>query len=477
MVRRPPAALALLGLMWPGAGLARQQQADAVAESQMADTGAAVLPKGQDDQAPDAMVEDVSAEQIDPAEAATQAPEANGLRVGGFAFAEATRLDARSTDVNPDDLFGLSGNRFEAAILVEASTSGFTLRARGEAIGTEKRWPDRTRIRLQELSYQRRIGQRWSVSIGKQERSWDSGFAFRPLGFFRTQPNLSDPIDTEGRQEGLPLVSVTYVGDAFIAEAVISDDVLGDIDDGVEARQWAGRVSRQFGKIDASLVLRQASGQGVGVGGSASYSAGAIELHADAYAGPRGRRRVHRAFSGLERDMPDGVVAGGLFTSDPIVLDLGGRGTVVNAVAGVTWTPSSKWSLRAEYIHRGNGLSDRQWGSYLDLVADHRAALDTPSRGLAIANLAYDIGVLSGSARKDYLYVAGLATLEKLTLSASTNAGLADGSATLFGSATYQIGRRTVARLDAVVFVGDRRSEFGLLPFGTIVSLSLRRSF
>lgn len=477
MLRHSPVALAaLLVLVRPDVGLAQEQPADVVEENRDAD---AELPEAvvQDVEPASTDAEEPGAELIGIPEIVADNPAEDGVRLGGFVFLEATRLNARSTDVNPGNLFGLSANTFEAAVVVEGTTSGFTWRARGESIGSGDRFPKRTRVRLKELSYQRRIGQRWSISVGKQERSWDAGVAFRPLGFFRTQPNLSDPFDSEGRQEGLPLISVIYVGDAFIAEAVVSDDVFGDIDDDIEARQWAARVSRQFGKIDASLVVRQAAGQSPGVGGSVSYSAGAVELHADAYVGPHGRQRAHRALSGSDRVVPNGEISDDLFTSDPFILDRGGRGTVVNGVVGVTWAPSSDLSLRAEYVHRGGGLSGRKWSSYLDLVAGHRASLDTSSRSLAITNLSYDIGVLRGSVRKDYLYVQGSVTLGKLSLSASTIAGLADGSATLIASATHRFGQRAAAVFSAVGFIGSRMSEYGLLPFGTIVSLSLRRSF
>lgn len=453
MLRPLPVGLvALLGLVWPTLGLAQDVPVGAAQESQTEDSDAA---------------------QIGIAETTVNAPTIEGLQLGGFTFLEATRRSARSTNVNPSDLFDLSSDTYEAAVIVEGAAAGFTWRLRGDAIGTRNSWPERVNVRVKELSYQRRIGQRWSISVGKQERSWDAGLSYRPLGFFRTQPDLSDVFDNEGRQEGIPLLSVTYVGDSFVAEAVVSDDVFSDIDDAVETRQWAARVSRQFGKVDASLVVRQAAGQTPGVGGSASYSAGAVELHADLYVGPGGRQRIHRALSDPDRNAPNGD----LFTSDPFILDRVGRGPVVKSVVGVTWAPSSELGVSAEYIHRGDGLSGRQWSSYLGLIASHRAALDTSFRSLAIANLAYDLNVLGGSVRKDYLFIRGSVTLKAFTLSASTLAGLADGSATLFGSATYKLGRQASAVFNAVGFVGGRTSEYGLLPFGTIVSLSLRRTF
>lgn len=398
---------------------------------------------------------------------------APNIPLGGFVFVEATHRSARDSLANPDDLFRLSSDGLETAILVEGDIAGLSWRLRGEAIGDLAQWPERKKIRIQELAYQRKFGERWSLSIGKQERSWDSGLAFRPLGFFRTRPDLSDPTDRDGRQQGLPLVSATYIGDHFIAEIVASDDVFGGLDDEIEARQWAGRISGQAGKLDASLVVRQAAGQRPGIGSSLTYAAGAIELHGDVYVGPRRRMRRHRGLLGDNKEQ----TPGDLYLSDPFFIDRGGRSTTLNSVMGITWTPAAKVAFTAEYIHQGGGLSDDRWSDYLGLVATHRAALETPLRGLAIANLAYDLNVLRGSVRKDYLYVRGSGSWRGLNMSGLAFAGLADGGAILTGTLSHMLGRKVEARLAVTAFVGDPKSEFGLVPFGTVARLSIRRPF
>lgn len=397
---------------------------------------------------------------------------AQDVKVGGFVFLEATHSEAKGTPVNPDDLFDLSSDNFEAALLFEGDAGGLSWRVRAEAVGDVADWPERKRLRIQELAYQWRAGERWAFSIGKQERSWDSGLAFRPLGFFRTRPDLRDITDQEGRQAGLPLVSATYIGDRFTAEAVVSDDVFGDVASDIEARQWAARISGQLGKLDASIVVRQAAGQRPGVGGSATYAAGAVELHADAYFGPRRRSRAHRGLVGNGED-----VLGGLYPSDPFFLDRGGRGTVLNSVVGATWGPSRNFSLSAEYIHQGGGLLGRRWSAYLDFVARDRAALNTSAPGLAIANLAYDLGVLRGSVRKDYLFARAAGSWKGFGMSGTAFTGLADAGTILTGAISRRIGKKTDVSLTVTTFVGSSRSEFGLVPFGTISSLSLRRAF
>ncbi|HYI39560.1 MAG TPA: hypothetical protein VE053_04490 [Allosphingosinicella sp.] len=398
---------------------------------------------------------------------------AKDIPFGGFVFIEAARFDARDSLVNPNDLFRLSSDQLETAILVEGDIEGFSWRLRGEAIGDVAHWPERKKIRVQELAYQRKLSERWSFSIGKQERSWDSGLAFRPLGFFRTRPDIRDPTDREGRQQGLPLISATYIGDQFTAEIVASDDVFGDLDEEIEARQWAGRVSGQIGKMDASLVVRQAAGQRPGIGGSLTYAMGAIELHGDAYLGPGRRMRRHRGLVGGEAE----EVPGDLYPSDPSFIDRGGGSTTLDSVVGITWTPIAEFAVTAEYIHQGGGLSDERWTAYLDLIATHRAALDTGFRGLAIANLAYDLSVLRGTVRKDYLYVRSSGFWHGFTMSGLAFVGLADGGGILTGALTRTVGQKIEAQLAITAFVGGSKSEFGLVPFGTVARLSLRRPF
>lgn len=398
---------------------------------------------------------------------------AQELPFRGFVFVEGQHRSARDTPVNPDDLFRLSSDQLEAAVLVEGDIKGLSWRVRAEAVGEVAHWPEHKKIRIQELAYQRKVGERWSFSIGKQERSWDSGLAFRPLGFFRTRPDIRDPTDREGRQQGLPLISATYIGDRFTAEIVASDDVFGGVDEEIEARQWAARVSGQIGKLDASLVVRQAAGQRPGIGGSITYATGAIELHGDAYVGPSRRMLRHRGLLGSDSQ----EVPGDLYSSDPFFIDRGGRSTTLNSVVGITWAPLPNFSVTAEYIHQGGGYSDERWSDYLDLIATHRAALDTRFRGLATANLAYDLNVLRSTVRKDYLYVRASGSWRGFKMSGLAFAGLADGSASLTGTLSHLLGRKVEAQLAIIGFVGNPRSEFGLVPFGTVARLSLRRPF
>jgi hypothetical protein len=395
------------------------------------------------------------------------------IPLGGFVFVQATHRDARDSLVNPDDLFRLSSDQLETAVLVEGDVKGLSWRLRGEAIGDLADWPQRTKIRIQELAYQRKHGERWSFSIGKQERSWDSGLAFRPLGFFRTRPDIRDPTDREGRQQGLPLVSATYIGDHITAEIVASDDVLGGLDDEIEARQWAARISGQVGKLDASLVVRQAAGQRPGIGTSLTYAVGSIELHGDAYVGPRSRMRRHRGLLGSDAEQPHGD----LYLSDPFFIDRGRRSTILNSVVGITWAPLESLAVTAEYIHQGGGFSDKRWSAYLDLIATHRAALDTRFRGLAIANLAYDLNVLRGMVRRDYVYIRAAGAWQGFNVSGSAFAGLADGGAVLTATLSHKLGAKVEAQLSVTTFAGRSRSEFGLVPFGTVARFSLRRPF
>jgi hypothetical protein len=98
-------------------------------------------------------------------------------------------------------------------------------------------------------------------------------------------------------------------------------------------------------------------------------------------------------------------------------------------------------------------------------------------RGLAIANLAYDLNVLRSPVRRDYLFVRATGSWHGFKTSGSAFTGLADGGAALTGTLSHMLGKKVEAQLAISAFVGNSRSEFGLVPFGTVARLSLRRPF
>ncbi|HWA22036.1 MAG TPA: hypothetical protein VG735_06540, partial [Caulobacterales bacterium] len=230
----------------------------------------------------------------------------------------------------------------EAAVLADGDAKGLRYRIRGEAFaysGRETEWA----VKIKELAYGRRLDETWSVSIGKQVRSWDSGLAYQPLGFFRKGLDLADPFDSEGRVEGLPMLIVTRLGARVNLEGVVSAPLSGSSATSANERQWAVRLSGDITpSINAAWIVRQREHAPPGVGASANWARDRLQLHADAFYGPPQVRLTARSV----RETPR------LYTERPTLLQ-DQRQAVLDAVAGLTWTATDYLEINAEWIHRG----------------------------------------------------------------------------------------------------------------------------
>ncbi|MEJ0023356.1 MAG: hypothetical protein WDN76_07905 [Alphaproteobacteria bacterium] len=271
----------------------------------------------------------------------------------------------------------LSTQSGEAALLLDGDRGGLRYRVRAEGFARSGGAPDFD-VGLKELSYGRRLNDEWSVSLGKQVRSWDSGLSFQPLGFFRKGLDIADPFDSEGRVEGLPMLVVTRLGARANVEAVVSEP-FSDSLKAANERQWAVRISGDPAPtINAALILRQRQHADPGVGASASWAAGRLQVHADTF---YGAAPVGISYLSL-RQTPR------LYTARPII-ERNDRKAVLDAVLGLTWTATDYVELTAEWTHRGGGASDSDWSRLLDQIDFHRSALTGPSLSLAFANLAW----------------------------------------------------------------------------------------
>ena len=395
--------------------------------------------------------------------------------VHGYALAGLTQTQARSTAANPDNLFDSGGGAGELALGLEGTQSGVRWRARLTLDGERgDGWPSEHSVKLQELHYGWRWGERWHFSAGQQLLSWDNGLAFQPLGFFKSsQTDLRDVFDTEGRSQGLPMLVATHLGDTVTTDIVASTANPGN--DRVEqsnARQLAVRWSAEpVPGLNTALMLRKRDGARVGAGVSSSYGVGEVTLRADAYYGPAEARRF-----------PLGLLSGPAqlylpplaFSYDP------GHAYRLRSAIGATWTPQRGLALYGEWLHHGEGLSGGQWDLYQQQLTLHRAALDGPHHGSAVGNLGTDLSLL-GSApagvRRDYLYLRAELGQDDATWYLSTFAGLADGSALTTLSKSWQLREHLTLKADVSAFTGSSRSEFGLTPYRYQAHLVLLQTF
>lgn len=386
---------------------------------------------------------------------------------GGLALVKLSASDGREAILSlPGVDYGQTSA--ETALVVDGTVRGVRYRVRAQALGsTEGGWPGQSSVRLKELSWSHRVNDAWSLSVGKQLRSWDSGLAGQPLGFFRAGPDLIDPADSEGRIDGLPMLVVTRLGERVNVEGVVSAPLGGAAAlDRLNRRQIALRISGEPAPgLNTALILRQREGTAPGAGFSISYAFAAVELHADGFYGPPEARY---AYAGLTDPAPV------LHTVSPFVLRNGGPATL-RTVAGLSWSITGALSLRAEWSHEPARASGGEWNRYLAGVEAHRAALTGPSAGLAFANLAWDMA--GRPSRRDQVYAGLSLNGGDLSYGLSVLTLPADGSGVASATVSWRVARRTSLNGSLSAYFGGERSVFGVLPVGGAAQLSLSRAF
>jgi hypothetical protein len=393
--------------------------------------------------------------------AAAFSPAAALAQSGGSVLLRGVAVEGSRGATTGGGAIDVGNESTEAALLLEGRSRGFEWRLRGAVAGSVGEFPGDVRVRLNALSYGRQLTPTVYASIGKQQRVWGSGQSYQPLGFLRTQTNLRDPLDTEGRAEGVPMVYLSRLGDVVTVDAVYANSLQrGD------RGQWALRASGQIGRVDASALIRRRDGDAAGVGGSATWAGEQFQIYGDVYYGPPERR-----------PLVDDATGGAFLSGDaPSIGATGGRR--LSAALGATWTPTATLTATAEIVRRGEGLSDSQFNRLFDrtFLADAALRLQGDRRSLAV--LANTVAVLSGPPiRRDYLFLRGAVAGRRFGFSGNANIGLADGSASLTLIASWTVAPRTFLAITGSRLVGQARSEFGQSPARTVGTLTLRRTF
>ena len=141
---------------------------------------------------------------------------------GGFVLGAQERTVLQDTPLNRDNFLGIAGRGTRAVALLEGRTQDFTWRVRTEALHTDV---DGTqgRARLQELNRVfdlGGVGEGLSLSLGKRLYSLDPSYINQPLGFLQKRTDLSDPLDTLGNSEGIPMAVLSWSGARASAAAL-----------------------------------------------------------------------------------------------------------------------------------------------------------------------------------------------------------------------------------------------------------------
>ncbi|WP_426342394.1 hypothetical protein ACN9MZ_12310 [Pseudoduganella sp. S-14] len=343
---------------------------------------------------------------------------------GGFVLGAQERTILQDTPLNRDNFLGIAGSGTRAVALLEGRRQDLTWRVRTEALHTDRDGM-RGKAVLQELNRVFDLGAGASLSLGKRLYALDPSYINQPLGFLQKRTDLSDPLDTLGNSEGIPMAVLSWSGARASAAAL-------------HAREAGGRVQTilkfgyEFDAISAGMVLRRAHGEHAGIGATISAApADALSWYASAY----------RA---------------------------GGAARYTRATAGVVLTPAALPKLQLEYAYNGRGMPDGEFD-----VLQQQAQSSLPSH--VLATLASRLPSLG--ARQHYA---------SLTISEAAGAwdagggmylGLDDSSRVWHGQVDYAFSARTHLMLSAMRQQGKAGSERALSPVKETLALRLRHAF
>lgn len=344
--------------------------------------------------------------------------------MGGFVLGAQERTILQDTPLNRDNFLGIAGSGTRAVALFEGRQQDVTWRVRTEALHTDL---DGTRSKavLQELNRVFDLGEGASLSLGKRLYALDPSYINQPLGFLQKRTDLSDPLDTLGNSEGIPMAVLSWSGERASAAAL-------------HARQAGGRVQSilkfgyEFDALSAGLMLRRAHGEHAGVGATISAApADALSWYASAY----------RA---------------------------GGTARYSRATVGVVLTPPTLPKLQLEYAYNGQGMADDEFEALRQ-----QAGSSLPPH--VLATLASRLPSLG--ARQHYASLTVSKAAGAWDVGGGMYLGLDDSSRVWHGQADYAFSARTHLMFSAMRQEGRNGSERALSPVKETLALRLRHAF
>lgn len=322
--------------------------------------------------------------------------------------------------------------------------------------------------RLLRIYKQFQLSDSLGLTIGKKNLHLDSGYAFRPFDFFEDLTIAADFDDWRGREEGFPLVALSYAGQEVTLRALYADDsqLAGtEFNRGFKQGMLALDMARDNWNTTLLIQKYNVGSAGLGIGGSFTPSAG-LALHGALFIRQGSIRPLHR---GVLSDLP--AVETPL--NDPV-----GRWRIDSSkwrgrlLLGGQYTSDAQVNFLAEYFYDGNGLNDGEWNNFLRQVALH---LSLPSSPLRSFNLASDSRSLA-TRRQHYLFLRLSFGNFLLHPEFSVLVGK-DRSARWGVKMHHQLMEGLSAWLNATANTGSSSSEFGLLPVRNSLSLGLRWRF
>lgn len=392
---------------------------------------------------------------------------------GGFVLGSEEAAHLQSTPLNADNFLGIPRRKTTFATLLEGRYRDITWRTRIEARHTDVDGQHTGfSATVQELNRVFQLSPAVTLSTGKRLYALDPAFVNQPLGFLQKRTDLSDPLDTLGQSEGLPMAVLSWTDARASATAIYSKDAWRHADGynrGVE--QAIVRLGYEFDQLSASVLLRRASGERGGAGLALSGAVGdSLSWYGSAYTALGSQRPILPVLLEPASNGDAGPESG----PGPLRTDDGRRYT--RATVGMTYVFAALPKLQLEYAYDGRGLSDAQFARMQALVERNAQAPlpDYVRKGLQAAVVQL---LPSQGARRRYLSVSLGQTAGDWELGGGVYVGQDDRSKVWHGTADYHYSTRLTLMLSALRQTGAGDSERALSPLGGILAVRLRGVF
>jgi hypothetical protein len=397
---------------------------------------------------------------------------------GGALFSAATSLSTGLQEHNRESIYPPEGSesRPSTVSLKLASVLRFTrpgvFLALFDGQLDHRPYADETDdTRLNQLFGVYDYSESWKFRVGKQRVLWGHGFAYIPTDFIN--PPL-DPTGLDLAKEGVEAVSVDYFSRLFSLTGVLTrgDELTVD---GAGLKATSSAISG----LDANLVYFHSDQ--VGHAGGLSFASDSSVMPWAPWPGLilSGGVGVHQR-SRYPRIVDTTVATPGGPVSFPAVGTSGAEGPYYSFLTGLSYeVVSRRLALRGEYYHIGDAYSRGEYRHLLDALSDSAS----PRGGLASPWLDQ---LAPGRSQRDYLNLSagqraitegGGRVLDTLGYELGVLWGLEDASGLLSATVNSRYWNHTELSLRAFLPVGDRRSEFGTLPFDWYVEAGIKVAF
>ncbi len=387
-------------------------------------------------------------------------------------------VNSRSPFHPVESLMDLPDRSNFAQMQLDASVQAASrLRMRGSFAATSLYETDHAaQLKLKELYAALSVNDSVDVYAGRRILRWGTGYAWTPTGILDPSRDPSDPQDRLRLNRGRDVIGLDIVRGrqtlniVYGAPKLISDgEIAGD------GTQLAARYGVLVRGLDLALVGSIESGHPDKAGINATYVIGEnLEVHAE-----------WLASWGSDRLWPSAAAADDpriTYAAQPLEpLRLAGHPLLHTVVAGINYTTASGWNLVAEYRHNGEGLSNREWGRFVEYVnynGDLAGTLAAPT--LADMNLLWSASVLSSvDNRRNYAFarVARDEVIGRFSVDVLSIVSLDDGGLMLAGEVSAPIGDRFFGYVRPSWLWGPRDSEFQMVPSAGGLSVGLQASF